>query len=95
MKNHALTDVVGRPYASILTPSEVSDIKTAPALFDRASRMRYLLGDKGYDADSLCRSLREVGAPPSSPDAAAESEPSAMTNSGTAVVTSSRTPSAV
>jgi transposase len=26
--------------------------------------MRYLLGDKGYDADSLRRSLRETGAIP-------------------------------
>ncbi|MEG3085356.1 transposase [Sphingomonas sp. PB2P12] len=63
-KIHALTDVVGRPYALMLTPGKVSDIKAAPALLERAGRMRYLLGDKGYDADSLRRSLRGAGAIP-------------------------------
>lgn len=48
----------------MLTPGNVSDIKAAPALLERAGRMRYLLGDKGYDADSLRRSLREAGAIP-------------------------------
>ena len=63
-KVHALTDVIGRPYALMLTPGNVSDIKAAPALLERAGRMRYLLGDKGYDADRLRRSLRESGAVP-------------------------------
>ena len=48
----------------MLTPGNVSDIKAAPALIERAGRMRYLLGDKGYDADRLRRSLREAGATP-------------------------------
>ena len=30
----------------MLTPGNVSDIKAAPALIERAGRMRYLLGDK-------------------------------------------------
>lgn len=63
-KVHALTDVIGRPYALILTPGNVSDIKAAPALLERAGRMRYLLADKGYDADRLRRSLRDAGAVP-------------------------------
>lgn len=44
----------------MLTPGNVSDIKAAPALLERAGRMRYLLGDKGYDADRL----RETGTIP-------------------------------
>ena len=48
----------------MLTPGNVSDIKAAPALIERAGRMRYLLSDKGYDADHLRRSLREVGTTP-------------------------------
>jgi hypothetical protein len=32
----------------MLTPGNVSDVKAAPALIERAGRMRYLLGDKGY-----------------------------------------------
>lgn len=63
-KVYALTDVVGRPYALMLTPGNVSDMKAGPALLERAGRMRYLLGDKGYDADRLRSSLREVGVAP-------------------------------
>ncbi|KQN92136.1 transposase [Sphingomonas sp. Leaf67] len=48
----------------MLTAGNVSDVKAAPALFERAGRMRYLLGDKGYDADRLRRSLRDGGAVP-------------------------------
>lgn len=39
-KIHALTDVVRRPNALMLTPSNVSDIKAAPALLEHAGRMR-------------------------------------------------------
>jgi transposase len=48
----------------MLTAGNVSDVAAAPALLERASRMRYLLGDKGYDADRLRRSLRETGTTP-------------------------------
>lgn len=40
-KVHALTDVVGRPYALMLTPGNVSGIKAAAALLEHAGRMRY------------------------------------------------------
>ncbi len=45
-------------------PGNVSDVTAAPALIERAGRMQYLLGDKGYDADRLRRALREIGATP-------------------------------
>ncbi|OJY71065.1 MAG: IS5 family transposase [Sphingobium sp. 66-54] len=48
----------------MLTPGNVSDVKAAPALLERAGRMQYLLGDKGYDADSLRRALRAAGTTP-------------------------------
>ena len=63
-KVHALTDVIGRPSALMLSPGNVSDVKAAPSLLARAGRIRYLLADKGYDADRLRRSLREAGAVP-------------------------------
>lgn len=47
-----------------LTSGNVSDVKAAPALLERAGRMRYLLGDKGYDANSLRKTLRENGTTP-------------------------------
>ena len=43
----------------MLTAGNVSDIKAAPALLERAGRIRYLLADKCYDADRLRRSLRD------------------------------------
>ena len=61
---YALTDVIGRPYALMLTPGNVSDMKAAPALLERAGRMRYLLGDKGYDAGRLRSLARDAGATP-------------------------------
>jgi len=49
------------------TPGNVADVKAAPPLLERAGRMRYLLGDKGYDADRLRRSIRNAGAIPVNP----------------------------
>jgi len=48
----------------MLTPGNVSDLKAAPALDECAGHMRYLLGDKGNDADRLRRLARDVGAIP-------------------------------
>jgi len=39
-------------------------VRAAPSLLERAGRVGYLIGDKGYDADALRRSLREAGATP-------------------------------
>jgi transposase len=63
-KVHALTDTVGRPFALILSPGNVSDVTVAPALLARAGGARYVLADKGYDADALRRTLRQAGAVP-------------------------------
>ena len=55
--------MLGRPYALMLTARNVSDVKAAPALLERAGRMRYLLGDKGYDANSWTPATTVVLAP--------------------------------
>ena len=57
-KIHALTDVIGRPFAFTLTAGNVADIKAAPALLSRLKGARYLIADKGYDADALRAALR-------------------------------------
>ena len=46
-KVRALTDVIGRPYALMLTAGNVRDIKAAAALLQRAGRTR-------YDKDRYC-----------------------------------------
>ena len=48
----------------MLTPGNVSKMKAAPALLERARPKRYLLGDKGYDTDRLRSVAREAGATP-------------------------------
>jgi transposase len=63
-KIHALTDVLGRPFALLLTPGNVSDITVADDLIKRAVGLRYLIADKGYDADALRKSLRKAGTVP-------------------------------
>lgn len=74
-KIHALTDVVGRPYALTLTPGNVADVTAAPALLARAAGARYILADKGYDADALRRSLRHAAAVPVIPGRANRKHP--------------------
>ena len=63
-KVHALTDVIGRPYVLTLTPGNVSDVTVAPALVTQARGARYILADKGYDADALRLALRQARAVP-------------------------------
>ena len=63
-KIHALTDVIARPLALMLTPGNISDVSAAPALLEKTRGMRYLPGDKGYDPDRLRRTLRQAGAKP-------------------------------
>ncbi|KAJ8134669.1 hypothetical protein OY671_012118 [Metschnikowia pulcherrima] len=46
------------------TAGNVSDVKAGPASLERAGRMRYSLGDKGYDANSLRKTSRENGTSP-------------------------------
>jgi transposase len=59
-----LTDILGRPVALHLTGGEVADISAAPALLAKIDRLRRLIGDKGYDADSLRAALRNQQATP-------------------------------
>jgi transposase len=63
-KVHALTDTIGRPFVLTLTPGNVSDVTAAPDLLTRAGKVRYVLADKGYDADALRRIIRTAGAVP-------------------------------
>jgi transposase len=48
----------------MLTPGNVSDVTVAPELLTHAQGARYVLADKGYDADALRRTLRQAGAVP-------------------------------
>ncbi len=77
-KIHALTDVVGRPFRLSLTPGNVADITAAPALLSSLTGARHLLGDKGYDANSLRRLLNSKGVTPVIPGRANRKRPIAL-----------------
>lgn len=47
-----------------LTPGNVADVKAAPLFADAIRGAGFLIADKGYDANSFRRSLREAGARP-------------------------------
>jgi len=51
----------------MLTAGNVSDVRAASALLERAGGVRYLLADKAYDADRLRRSLCEARSRPRHP----------------------------
>jgi transposase len=63
-KRRALTDVIGRPYALLQTLGNVADGRSGSELLDRIGLARFVIADKGYDADPLRRSLRRAGAMP-------------------------------
>jgi transposase len=50
--------VIGRPFAFMLTGGNAADSPIAPQLLAGLKGARYLLADKGYDADGLRKHLR-------------------------------------
>ena len=52
-----MTDVEGRPYVFVLIPGNVADISVAPTLVTAMPESDSLIGDQGYDANSLRRLL--------------------------------------
>jgi transposase len=48
-----LSDAQGRPCAFLLTPGNIADISVAPRLLTAFRSTAVLIGDKGYDANSL------------------------------------------
>lgn len=51
--------MIGRPFAFMLTGGNAADSPVAPLLLSQLKGARYLLADKGYDANSLRKHLRE------------------------------------
>lgn len=56
--------MLGRPFALALTPGNIADTTAAPGLLARLSGARYLIADKGYDANALRDDLRRRGTVP-------------------------------
>ena len=60
-KLHAVCDGQGRPVIMLLSEAEMSDYKGARLIVDALPRARWLVADRGYDADWRRDALQEKG----------------------------------
>ena len=66
-KLHAVTDASGRPINFFITAGQVSDYTGAAALLDELPQAKWLLADRGYDADWFRDALQAKGITPCIP----------------------------
>ncbi len=66
-KLHAVTDANGRPISFFITAGQVSDYTGAAALLDELPKAKWLLADRGYDADWYRDALQAKGITPCIP----------------------------
>jgi transposase len=66
-KLHAITDANGRPLSFFMTAGQISDYTGAAALLDDLPKAKWLLGDRGYDADWFREALQAKGIKPCIP----------------------------
>lgn len=66
-KLHAVTDASGRPISFFITAGQVSDYTGAAALLDEPPKAKWLLADRGYDADWYRDALQAKGITPCIP----------------------------
>ena len=60
-KLHAVTDANGRPVSFFITAGQISDYTGAAALLDELPKAKWLLADRGYDADWYRDALQAKG----------------------------------
>jgi len=60
-KLHAICDSQGRPLNLFVTAGQVSDYIGARALLSSLPNVKWLLGDRGYDADWFRNALKDKG----------------------------------
>ena len=66
-KLHAVTHASGRPISFFITAGQVSDYTGAAALLDELPKAKWLLADRGYDADWYRDALQAKGITPCIP----------------------------
>jgi transposase len=60
-KLHAICDSQGRPIGRFVTAGQVSDYVGARTLLSGLPNVKWLFGDRGYDADWLREALQDKG----------------------------------
>jgi transposase len=66
-KLHAVTDANGRPISFFTKAGQVSDYIGAAALLEELSKAKWLLANRGYDADRFRDALQAKGITPCIP----------------------------
>ena len=74
-KLHALTDANGRPLSFFITARQISDYTGAAALPDDFPKTKWMLADRGYDADWFRDALEQKGIKPCIPGRKSRSLP--------------------
>ena len=74
-KLHAVTDANGRPLSFCITAGQVSDYTGAAALLDDLPKAKWMLADRGYDADWFRDVLEQKGIKPCIPGRKSRSTP--------------------
>ena len=94
-KIHALTDVIARPFALMLTPGNISDVSAAPALLEKKPEECAICPATKVMTLTDCGARYDKQVPNhSSPVAKIASASSATINRAIATATTSKTPSA-
>ena len=60
-KLHSVADANGRPIGFFMSAGQVSDYTGAAALLDSLPKARWLLADRGSDADWFREALKDKG----------------------------------
>lgn len=94
-KLHAVTDANGRPVSFFITAGQISDYTGAAALLDELPKAKWLLADRGYDADWYRDALQAKGITPAFRGGSPATKPSNTTNAATNGATGSRSCSGV
>jgi len=74
-KLHAVTDKNGHPIRFFMTAGQISDYTGAAALLDDLPAAKWLLADRGYDADWFRDGLEEKGIKPCIPERKSRGKP--------------------
>ena len=74
-KLHAVTDAAGRPLRMFLSAGQCSDYIGARALLETLPTAKYLLADRGYDADWYREGLEDKGITPCIPSRKSRKNP--------------------
>jgi len=66
-KLHAVTDANGRPLSFFITAGQISDYTGAAALLEDLPKAKWMLADRGYDAEWFRDALEQKGINPCIP----------------------------